>query len=343
MKRFAFILSLLVCALVAQMAAAQSFQSLGGQTSNLLVSTDPALPGPNQFVNVAVQSYATDLDRADISWFVNNKLQKEAVGVKTFLFKTGAVGSVTNILILVKTAGGEALQQVLNIYPAALDLIWEAQSYTPPFYRGKALYTYEGTVKVVAIPDIVTETGAAIDPKTLVYSWKVDGDPVVKLSGYGKNFMFFNGAIPLSPATIEVEAASIDKKYAATGKVTIAPQAPQVLFYEDNPIYGVLYNKTLGGNTALQNQEIKLVGIPYFAGTQNRDGGGLSYEWRLNNQVVGGFGPKSSLAFKQPGGVSGTALVSLQVSNPDKMFQFANNSVSLIFGQTPAAAQFPTQ
>lgn len=136
-----------------------------------------------------------------------------------------------------------------------------------------------------------------------------------------------------------MEAASLDKKYKATGSVTLSPQGSEVLVYEDNPLYGVLYNKALGGNVTLQNEEIKLAGIPYFIGVKERENAGLAYEWRLNNELVSG-GAKSSLAFKQSGGAGGTALVSLQISNPAKIFQFANVSLSLSFGQKSAPNLF---
>jgi hypothetical protein len=132
---------------------AQSLQSLSGQTNSLVIETDPVRPEPNQTVTVSIESYATDLSRSTISWYLNNVLTKEGTGLKQFTFKTGRAGSVSNILIVVKTSEGALLQETLNIHPASLDLVWEAQSYTPPFYKGKAFYPYQGTVKVVAMPN----------------------------------------------------------------------------------------------------------------------------------------------------------------------------------------------
>ena len=342
MKHLPITFLLLTLSLASPVADAQTFQSLGGETGNVIVSTEPSEPSPNQYVTVSVESYATDLNRALISWFQNGKLEKEAIGQKTFLLKTGSLGTVSNILIVIKTAEGETLQKALSVRPGALDLVWEAESYTPPFYRGKALYPFQGTVKVVALPNIVTETGAVLNPKNLVYTWTVDGDAVARISGYGKNFMFFNGSVPLGPATIEVEAASLDKKYRAKGSVILNPQGSEVLFYEDNPIYGVLYNKTLRGNVTLQNEEIRITGIPYYIGAKERENNSLRYEWQLNNQNVGGGSAKSSLSFKQSADAGGTALVALQVSNPAKIFQFASNNLSLTFGKTAAVNLFET-
>jgi len=324
-------------------ALGQSFQNLGGQTSNTVIRVTPPQPKPNESVTVSIENYGLDLDRSDISWFLNGKLEKEAVGAKTFDLKTGNPGSVSNVLILIKTPDGQSFQQVINIRPAALDIVWEAQSYTPPFYRGKAMYPYQGKVKFVALPNIVDEKGAVLNPKNLVYTWKIDGSVVGSVSGYGRNFMYLNGSVPINPSTVSVEATSLDKNYTAGGSVTVAPQSPFILFYEDSPIFGIRYNKTLGSNLSLENQEIKIAAIPYFNGVQTREGQGLIYEWRLNNSIVTSGPGNSSLSFKQGSGQSGTSQISLQVTNPAKIFQFAVNSMSIAFGQKPSVNFFSAQ
>lgn len=344
MKKIYSLLALSFLASVGYMpfvAHAQSLESLGGQAGgNISVRTIPARPGPNQPVTVTIESYATDLDRAVISWFLNNKLAAEAVGQKTFSFKTGGGGSLSSILIIVKTADGSTLQQSLDVRPASLDLIWEAEAYTPPFYKGKAFYPYEGTVKVVALPDIVTENGGTVNPKSLVYTWKVDGNAAPNVSGYGKNFILFKGAVPLRATSVEVEAASVDKMYAASGKTTFSPVLPQLMFYEDSPLYGVLYNEALGGNVTLANQEIKIAAVPYFIGVKERQDSEVVYKWQLNNQSVRLNGHKDSVAFRQDRGVSGSAVVSLDVSLLGKVFQLASGGLTLSFGDTSTASQF---
>lgn len=327
---------LMSAAIIPCLSLAQTLQGLGGQSNAIIITTTPPRPGPNQIINVAIDSYAIDLDSADISWFLNNNLQIEKTGQKTFTFKTGAPGSVSNLLIVVKTQNSEIIQQVLNIRPAAVDIIWEAQSYSPPFYKGKALYPPQGTVKVVAVPNFVTQNGAVVDPNTLVYTWQLNGNPIASASGYGKSFIMFTGSIPIKKATITVEAATTDQSYIADSSITIAPTLPKILFYEDNPLLGTMFNKALSSSARLQNQEITVVAIPYSMGAALRDGDGLSYAWSMNNQPVTVGGGESSLAFREQNGAAGTAVISLQVSNSntDKILQFAEGALTLLFGGT---------
>lgn len=325
---------------VTNTAVAQSLESLGGQSGALSVRTIPARPAPHQMVTIIIESFSIDLDRSSISWFLNNKLSKEASNQKTFSFKTGGPGSTSNILIVVKTFEGEVIQEVLNIRPATVDVLWEAESYTPPFYKGKSLYPFQGTVKVVALPNIVTSGGGTLAAKNLIYNWKVDGHPATDASGYGKSFIFFRGDVPLKPAKITVEVSSVDQSYVAEGGTTLTPVQPGVILYEDNPLLGILQNRAFFGNITLRDEEIKIVAIPYFVGVTERERSGLSYSWRLNDQKITGGLDKSALSFRQEKEVAGNATVSLEVSNPSKIFQTISTDLNLFFGKQAEASIF---
>jgi len=341
MKYYYFGLILLAGATLApQIVSAQNFEGLGGQSSSITINTSPKRPKPNQLITVSIESFSTDLNRAEISWFLNGTEETGATGRKSFQFETGGPGSVSNILVVVKSPDSGILQQSLNIRPATVDVIWEAQSYTPPFYQGKALYPFQGTVKVVAMPNIVTENGSPLNPKNLVYSWRVNGNPATDASGYGKNYIFFAGGIPLKPAKITVEVSSLDQVYAAEGDTSFSPIQPQIIFYEDNPLLGILYNKALTGRVKLQNQEIKIAAIPYFTGSLYREGRDLSYGWQMNNKPVTTLADGSGLTFRQNSGTAGTASVSLEISNPSKIFQTTRGDLSLSFGGNQSASPF---
>lgn len=327
------LLKLLVAiAFIPCVALAQNLESLGGGSGALSIRTVPTHPAPRQMVTVMIESYSIDLDRSSISWFLNNNLAKEASGQKTFSFTTGTPGSTSNILIVVKTFNGDVIQESLDIHPASVDLLWEAESYTPPFYKGKALYPFQGTIKVVAMPQIVTVGGGTLNAKNLVYQWKIDKHPVTDASGYGKNYIRFSGSIPLKPTTISVEVSSVDGSYSTEGSTTLEPVQPGVVFYEDSPLLGIVFDQALFGNVALKNEEINIVAIPYFLGVTERERSGLDYKWRMNNQKISGSQDKSTLAFRQEKSGAGSAGVSLEVSNSAKIFQVATGNFSLLFG-----------
>ncbi len=328
------LISLFAVAIPAGPLAAQNLQGLGSNAPNLNVYVSPAHPGPRQQVAVTLESFATDLDRASISWSLNDTAAKQGVGQKSFTFTTGAPGTASRVAVNIITTAGEVWQKTITIYPASVDLVWEAQSYTPPFYRGKALYPYQGTVRIVAMPDIVAAGGTEFDPNNLVYNWQIDGNPAQSASGYGKNVFVFQGGIPLKSNTISVNVSSLDQKYSAEGQTTITPVAPVVFLYDEDPLLGTLFNKALPGIITLQNQEVDLTAIPYFSGNLKRDS--LTYAWQMNNQDVAGG--QSTLAFRQQNGAAGNASVAVQISNPSSIFQTASGSITLSFGNGAASS-----
>lgn len=314
------------------LARSQSLQNLGGDTGSITVQTIPEKPQPGDSVEASVESYATDLDRAEISWYLNDTLAQQATGKKKFSFKVGAVGSVTNILVLIKTSEGTLVQKTITFRPASLDLIWEAESYTPPFYKGKALYPYQGTVKIVAIPNFVTENGGILSEKNLVYNWSVDDKAVPNQSGYGKNFIYVNGSIPLKSTNVSVDVTSMDQSIAGSNSTTITPQSPGILLYEINPLYGLLTNQAMSRLINLQNEEIKLSATPYFFSLKNQSLPNFSYDWQLDGKTIGTG--KRIVSFKPEKGAVGNANVTIDLKNPNKIFQFTSSAFSLLFGNS---------
>ena len=71
--------------------------------------------------------------------------------------------------------------------PTSVDVLWSAYSYTPPFYKGKALAPSRGSVVLVALPQLVTRNGSPIEPKNIIYTWSRRGVILGKSSGLGKN------------------------------------------------------------------------------------------------------------------------------------------------------------
>ncbi|MCR4311536.1 MAG: hypothetical protein NUV54_03175 [Candidatus Taylorbacteria bacterium] len=114
---FIFMLSFSVTPLYAQ-----QLQSLGNASGSVFVTANPSRPRPHQTVTVTIESYAMDLDRSTISWYLNSTLKQEALGKKTFTFQTGLLGSVSSILIVIEPPSGAPVQETLVIHPATVDL-----------------------------------------------------------------------------------------------------------------------------------------------------------------------------------------------------------------------------
>lgn len=317
----------IILVLVATFIPAYS-QLPGVEVAELTLS--PERPGPNESVTAKITSYVTDLNLADISWSINGANATSGKGMKSFNFKTGAPGAKTTIEVMVITRDGLPIVKNITIYPAKVDLIFEAQSYTPPFYKGRAYFPYQGAAKVVAIPDFFDQSGKKIPNEQLIFNWTEKDRQIKDFSGLGKNTFNFRGEFLTRTDDISVEVSSIDRKMLATAKISIPPISPKVVFYEDHPEYGILFNRALIQTINLDKTEMRVAAVPYFFDGDLRDNSILRYDWNLNGIPTNNN--TDTLTVRNSEGGSGTALISLQLSNTTNIFQFADNSVSVNFG-----------
>ncbi|TSC66854.1 MAG: Uncharacterized protein CEO19_455 [Parcubacteria group bacterium Gr01-1014_73] len=301
-------------------------------SGNISLRITPEFPGSFTTVRVTLDGLGVDLDRAKISWFLNEQISQTGIGEKNFRFKTGALGETNRLIVSVETLSGEKINTAALIIPAEANLVWEPVAYAPPFYKGKRLYTYESPIRVTAIPEII-ENGRRLASDELVFKWKENYKLIQSASGGGKDTITVRSSVPLKPTVVSVEISTLDNAITAVGSITAEPGQPQILFYENNPLYGILWNRALTSPFALAQKEISVLASPYFFGVQNATDAKLKYDWTLNGGPVTSAGAKNILALRQESEQTGTALLSLRVSNTSGLFQFGDGSVSIELGK----------
>lgn len=302
------------------------------------ININPVIPVPLQNVNISLEAFGTDLNRADIAWKVDGVLAKKGTGEKSLDVIAGKVGVVKKIEITIIPTSGPSITKTINIAPEQVDIVWESQTYTPPFYKGKAMYTAQENLVVVAMPNFIV-SGKTVDPKTLVYTWRKDAEVEGEASGYGRNVLRFKGSIllPTNNIQIEVKTAGIEK---AKASIDLAPTSPEVIFYEHNPLYGILFNLALVGQQTFDVEEKNLEAFPYFIGSLRKNSSNLSYIWSINNQKIGVSSSENSLVFRNTENQSGTSLVSVKVNNNNNFLQEGRGSVYLNFSAPKKVFEF---
>lgn len=291
----------------------------------------PERPGPDTTVRAEVESYATDINLADITWTIDGQTKASGKGLRVFSFKTAPLGAKTALGVIIVTSEGFPFSKTLTLYPAKVDLLYEASSYTPPFYKGKAYFPYQGRVRVIAVPSFVDEKSVPIPKDNLLFNWKEKDKMVKEASGVGKNIFIFKGQIPMRANTVSVDVSSLDQKYIASANVDLEPTGPATVLYENHPEYGVLYNRALTDPIVLNKEEMRIQAVPYFFDVSDADDSKLKYEWSLNGNPVGR--DESSVVLKNSSNSNGRALISLQLSNLVDIFQFSNLSENINFGK----------
>ena len=136
---------------------------------------------------------------------------------------------MTSFDINIIPEGASAINKMLTINPSDIDLLWEAMdSYTPPFYKGKALPSTESQIKIVAYPN--TSGLSNTNQKNISYTWKNNYDTVGSASGYGKSkYIFINDNLK-NTEKVSVVATGLSGSYSSEGKVDINIENPQIIF-----------------------------------------------------------------------------------------------------------------
>jgi hypothetical protein len=297
------------------------------------IISSPEKPFPDQNVSLELKSFSIDLSSAMISWYRNQTLIKQGTGETKIAVTAPKAGSSLTITAVASPQSGISLRQSITLKPEDVGLIFEAETYTPPFYQGKAYYTPEAIVRVVAIPNLVTSNGAKISPKNLVYQWKQDFKPRQDASGYGKNSLVFKGNLLQKPTTVQVEVKTVDGSRTGNAVLTIEPLNPEVLVYEDDPLYGILYNKTIAMKALVKNQEIKIHAVPFSFSVLSALSPTISYSWSVNGSRVENTFPKNSLVLRNEKAGAGNAEVSAAIVHNTNIFQNAGVRFPVMFIQ----------
>jgi hypothetical protein len=331
---FSSIFVLVAVFILAQTALAQDFGSVGSVAADVAVEFNPAVPGPNQTVTATASSFSVDLNSASITWFVNGKMQKTGKALTSFTFTTGGNGQTTTIDIFITTLDGQIVKKTFDLKPAEVDLIWQAASYTPPFYQGKALFSHEERLEFVAIPHIIGSNGAEIPAGNLIYKWTRNGTVVGDFSGYGKNTYTMIASIISVPIDMQVEVTTTDGTGIADAEITAVPVNPSIVFYQRDPLYGIQFQNALPASFAMTTKEIDVLAVPFFFGSDDIGTSNMQYLWSINGSQIDNDLSKTDRVFRPQSGTSGTSNISLSITNTNKILQMVDGSFNLSFNST---------
>lgn len=282
------------------------------------VKTSPPTPKPNEQVTITLKSYAIDLGSADIIWYVNKEAKKEGIGEKSFILQSGNLGEETIVDVLIATGDGLKFKKHIVISPGEVDILWEAQTYTPPFYRGKALPTYNSLVKVVALPRFNTTSS----PKDFHYEWKLNRNQNAG-DGIGKNSVLMRATWPDSVVNVGVTASLLGTSMSGENNIDVPTLKPVLVFYENAPLLGVRFDQALTNLTETTASQFTLLAVPYFFSRDDYENNNLLYSWDINRTPSTPSRNPESLVLVKSGTAAESMNILLNVQNPKRVIQSA--------------------
>lgn len=304
-------------------------QSLGGDFSIDLIPSDPL---PNTEARARISSFHFDANRAKITWELDGKALLSGMGERDFTFTSPDLGKERHLTVYVITADGAQSKKTINLIGQDIDLLWEALTYTPPWYKGMAVPVIESLIKVTAVSHLFSG-GKELLSSDLVYEWSLNFKKDIRASGAGKNSFNFQ-LKDFDDYSVVLKVSNRDSSAVFEKGFTISADnistSPKIIFYENKPMEGVLYSNALNGEIQLNDSEISVKAEPFFFSKRNM--GSLNYEWTMNGEKISSDEVPNIVTLRAEGG-TGSANIGLRINNPINILQFAEKAFLVNYGQ----------
>lgn len=256
--------------------------SIPGLAGAATITINPAHPTPGANIHLSLESALLDLQDSSITWYVNNKKIAAGIGMTSADVTAGELGVALAIEADVTTADGTAAVAQTSLIPTEVDLLFDANSYIPPFYRGRALPAAGTSLRLQAITRFKKTNGSFVQPSDIIYTWRKNGQVLGSLSGHGRSSALVPAPYLYGADTISVEAVSADDTFSGASSILIPSIQPQLRLYEDHPLFGVLFSQALATTSQIKDREMTFAAVPYFAQAASANDPALSYEWSVN-------------------------------------------------------------
>jgi hypothetical protein len=328
-RRDFFPLSFLACSIffMCLISTAHAQLELPNMDQSIFITVVPENPKPGETVRLYAESVFYDLTKENNVWAVNGKTIAQGVGIVEASFTAGALGSRSAVVF----SSGDASART-SITVTEVDLLFESNSYVPPFYRGRALPSEGSSVLVMAVPRLLRADGSFVAASSLTYTWKRNGSTIVSASGKGKFVATFPSPVLFGTDTISVDVRTSDGSLTGSASTNVSSVRPLLLLYEDHPLFGVTYHKALGAETFVPESEATFIAVPYFASVASPNDTSLMYDWVVNDQPIPPDTVKrSAITISSAGYATGDAFIRLNLSQSQNPFFSAHGEWNISF------------
>ncbi|OGG57738.1 hypothetical protein A2853_04295 [Candidatus Kaiserbacteria bacterium RIFCSPHIGHO2_01_FULL_55_17] len=297
-----------------------------GFAENLTLSVTPQYAAPGETVRVSAESLLLDLEAGNLTWYVNGVQRASGPGLLQIDVTAGSNGSETQVRVVFMQEGIEVASSEVFIRPTELDLIWESDSYTPPFFHGRALPSAGTNLHMEVRPRFKRADGSFVSPRDIIFTWRRNGYVIASASGRGKSQATISSPPLFGTDVISVEARTLDGLLSGETSVRIPSTEPILALYENHPIFGILYHRALGAQSTLPEVETSFAAVPYFAEASAPNDVGLIWEWHVDGNAITNDPAQPNEITINAEGSTGLARIELELLHATNLFLSASGS-----------------
>lgn len=289
----------------------------------LAIVLEPAYPAPGESFTASINSYS--LTGRTITWAVDGDARPEATDKRAIELVAPEEGVVFRIRATI--AEGSRNPIVLNrvLVPGNVDVVVEAETVVPPFYKGMPLPGTGSEVRVIALPRLYNTAGALLDSDSLTYQWRVGNRTA--LSGVGEQALTTTIGRSDTFISLVIKNGSGEVMYEETRVVT--PFDPVVLFYEQSPLYGLSH--TMVSSLNVTTGEVGVRAVPYYTSTNIFDN--AQVQWTLNGAPITNPSASPDVITLRRTGSGGVAEVGFSIRNLDNLLQHGTGLFNVVFNE----------
>ncbi|HEU4677396.1 MAG TPA: hypothetical protein VFS75_01605 [Candidatus Paceibacterota bacterium] len=283
----------------------------------------PAFPAPHESVEVSLSDYAVDTVGADIFWYVDGAELPNTRNARSVIVTAGAIGETKTVRADLVRKNAPTLSAATVIRPAVVDLVLEAATYVPDFYRGRALPSDGAPIRAVA----VVNDGTDAPESSYTYKWSESGDVLLGGPVKGKNVLDLT-MTRYRKETLSVEVINDDGDTIGKRTIPLVSAEPTLIFYEHSPLRGLL-ERAMSDVNPLIGDEMTVYGEPYFldARTTRNDG---DFTWTIDGTEAPADGAPNALTLSKEG-TTGSASIDLRIVTKRAIPQLLRGGFTIFF------------
>jgi hypothetical protein len=315
--------SLLLFALPNQHVHAQ-LPGLAGQTNASSLVLSPRFPEPNETVTATLNDYSVNTSGATTVWFIDGTEVPDSKNQRSVSFSTGQLGSSLQVLAITTLPNGSILRAQDTITPIRVDILIEADTRVPSFYKGRAIPATGGSVQLTALPF----TGSDRTADSYAYTWRVGGTVQDGGSRFGKNAISFTAEFQ-KQIQVSVDVIDTDGTILISESIYVPLADPELYFYEINPLRG-MNEVAMGRNFIFIGEEIQVRAEPYFI-DNTLFSAAPHQEWKLNGKTIANPNQNQQEITLRRSGDSGSFTLEYHVRNLKQLLQGVKDTITIRF------------
>ena len=298
-----------------------TFAQVGIDTGGYL-QLSPTYPKPNEEVAVSLELYSVSLHGASIRWSINGVSISDADNARSIVFTTGPFGTKHTVRATVTPQNGGPITVQTTVIPSQIDLIVEADTRTPSFYKGRALPASDEPVTVTAITHIPGYTNTS----GLMYKWTLGNTVLFGGAVRGKSTATFT--MPKRQSLLILEVIDANGSVLGGEAVDLQPTTPELYFYEDNPLRGIA-ERAIGNTLTIIDTETTVRAEPYFVAKDIFDVQPIT-KWTIDGQSANYGEDIRTLTLRSEGG-GGEARIGFSLVHPQSFLQTVEDTFTIHF------------